>query len=151
MLLRDRIENLLNKKALGTAALILGATGTLILAFNHLGIILCPIYRTTGIPCPTCGATRAWVHLFKGELREAFTMHPLFLLVPFFLLFLFFYFKIAKNNKKLANILLVSFIALFLGAWTLRLILLFPHQEPMVWNEHAILFQWFRNIRILFH
>jgi hypothetical protein len=31
----------------------------------------------TGIPCPTCGATRSVVHLSHGDILSAFTMNPL--------------------------------------------------------------------------
>ena len=37
----------------------------------------CPILRFVGIPCPTCGVTRAIVSLIKGDLRGYFSYHPL--------------------------------------------------------------------------
>jgi len=42
----------------------------------------CPVFHTFGIPCPGCGMTRATVFLFRGNLKEAMTLHafaPLFL------------------------------------------------------------------------
>jgi hypothetical protein len=42
----------------------------------------CPVFHTFGIPCPGCGMTRATVFLFRGNWKEAITMHafaPLFL------------------------------------------------------------------------
>jgi hypothetical protein len=37
----------------------------------------CVFKGLTGIPCPTCGATRSVVHLSHGDILSAFTMNPL--------------------------------------------------------------------------
>ena len=61
-----------------TFALILAAwTATLSL----LGIG-CPIRYLTGVSCPGCGMTRAWLSVLHLHLGEAFAYHPLFWLVP---------------------------------------------------------------------
>lgn len=42
----------------------------------------CPIFHTLGVPCPGCGLTRATLFLFRGEWKQALTMHayaPIFL------------------------------------------------------------------------
>ena len=42
----------------------------------------CPVFHFFGIPCPGCGLTRATVFMFRGNWKEAITMHafaPLFL------------------------------------------------------------------------
>lgn len=38
---------------------------------------ICLFRRTTGIPCPGCGMTRAFAHLAKGDWTEAARYHPL--------------------------------------------------------------------------
>jgi len=40
------------------------------------GPIICPFRRLTGLPCPGCGLTRAWVHLAHGQWQESFLAHP---------------------------------------------------------------------------
>jgi len=40
------------------------------------GSSICLFRRTTGIPCPGCGLTRAFAHLAKGQWREAAADHP---------------------------------------------------------------------------
>ena len=42
--------------------------------------ITCPILMLTGISCPGCGMTRAWVCALHGDIAGAFGWHPLFLL-----------------------------------------------------------------------
>ena len=49
-------------------------------------IIGCPLRRLTGISCPFCGMTRAYLLVFTGDISGAFSMHSLFPLgVPFVL------------------------------------------------------------------
>ena len=43
--------------------------------------IICTLRRFTGIPCPTCGATRAVDAAFSGDLLAAFAFNPLVMLV----------------------------------------------------------------------
>jgi hypothetical protein len=38
--------------------------------------VLCPLRAVTGIPCPSCGLTRALAHLERGHLAEALKFHP---------------------------------------------------------------------------
>ncbi|HYR59011.1 MAG TPA: DUF2752 domain-containing protein, partial [Chthoniobacteraceae bacterium] len=37
----------------------------------------CVFHALTGLPCPTCGATRCFVHLVHGAWREALLANPL--------------------------------------------------------------------------
>ncbi|MBM6917218.1 MULTISPECIES: DUF2752 domain-containing protein [Intestinimonas] len=48
----------------------------------------CPLRRLTGISCPGCGLTRAWLSFLKGQWNLAISYHLFFLPTPFFL-FLF--------------------------------------------------------------
>lgn len=38
---------------------------------------LCVFHRVTGLDCPGCGMTRAFVRLFQGDWRGAYAYHPL--------------------------------------------------------------------------
>ena len=47
-------------------------------ALAHVfGVVLCPMKRFLGVPCPTCGLTRAFVALLHGNVGEAFAIQPL--------------------------------------------------------------------------
>lgn len=37
---------------------------------------LCPLLRLTGIPCPSCGGTRATLHMLAGEPMAAWQANP---------------------------------------------------------------------------
>lgn len=47
---------------------------------------VCPLRNGLGIPCAFCGMTRAFVHLFAGDFREAHDLNalsiPVFFLTP---------------------------------------------------------------------
>lgn len=36
---------------------------------------LCPFHRLTGLPCPTCGLTRAWAAALRGDWALSFRLH----------------------------------------------------------------------------
>ena len=57
--------------------------GTLLLPFLAYGWVtapgspvLCPLRAVTGVPCPSCGLTRALAHLERGHWAEAVRFHP---------------------------------------------------------------------------
>lgn len=52
-----------------------GAVG--LLHLDHLGFPVCVFKLVTGVPCPTCGTTRALGRLFDLDLPGALAMNPL--------------------------------------------------------------------------
>ena len=56
--------------------LLLGIAALLLLAYSF-GIVICPLKRLTGLPCPTCGSTRAVVCALRGDFAGAFAFQPL--------------------------------------------------------------------------
>ncbi len=70
-------------------ALLVGVLLFPLLAFDWVTspepVVLCPLRAVTGVPCPSCGLTRALAHLERGQLAEAVKFHPfsplIFLLV----------------------------------------------------------------------
>ena len=48
----------------------------------------CVFRYLTGIPCPTCGLTRAWLAAFRLDFTAAFLQYPMFWCVPVLVLYL---------------------------------------------------------------
>ncbi|WP_300357510.1 DUF2752 domain-containing protein [Fusobacterium sp.] len=95
---------------------------------------VCLFINIFGIPCPTCGITRAYISLLHLDIKSAFFYHPLFLLVPF----IFFI-------KKKAH--LFTIFILFLIVWVIRMYLYFPNVEPMIFNRDALYIKLFYFIK----
>jgi hypothetical protein len=61
-------------------ALLAGSLLLPLLAFDWVtssnSLVLCPLRAVTGIPCPSCGLTRALAHLERGHWTEALKFHP---------------------------------------------------------------------------
>jgi hypothetical protein len=58
----------------------IGALGAVVVGLLHLDrmkLPLCYVKALTGLPCPTCGSTRAAGRLFDLDLPGAFAMNPL--------------------------------------------------------------------------
>lgn len=78
----------------------------------------CPLKYATGIPCPSCGMTRAWYAAFHLNFESAIAYHPLFWFMPMALAFAFF---LPYANKKLFVAVMVGALILIIGVWVLRL------------------------------
>lgn len=105
-----------------------------IICFAALGLILlmnkfeCPVYGIIGIPCPACGITRAYRLFFFGNIKEAFLMHPLFLLPAVFI------FKPFQKKHFFAAV-----IVIFIVVYILRFRVLFPATEPFNYNYNSLI------------
>ncbi len=115
-----------------------------------------------GIPCAGCGSTRAITFLWEGKLGAALRMHPL-ILVTLILIVVITTFTIArfimkKRGKtlrsplspRLTNIIFFSLVVLYLATYVIRMILYFPHTEPMVYNHHSVWGRLISFIRAIF-
>ncbi|WAS04265.1 DUF2752 domain-containing protein [Gloeomargaritales cyanobacterium VI4D9] len=41
----------------------------------HIPGLICPLYHFTGIPCPSCGLTRSFMAVARGDLMRAVQFH----------------------------------------------------------------------------
>ena len=62
---------------------VLGASALIGSLWLHAGLPtpLCPLHAVAGLPCPTCGSTRAASALVHGDLAAAVAWNPLMTLV----------------------------------------------------------------------
>ena len=52
----------------------------ILLLYRTLGC--CPLRAVTGLPCPACGMTGAYIAVLHGDWPTAFSRHPLWWLAP---------------------------------------------------------------------
>lgn len=122
---RAGAKGLVRRLALVSA---LGALGGAVLAS---GLPLCPTASLFGIPCPSCGLTRASIALLRGDLHGAMHFHPLApLLLPLIALLVgdgvARYVTASKRrglwgwSHRATGIAALCLIALLLGTWLAR-------------------------------
>lgn len=109
--LKKRMKNYGSQiKALAAVLLIYGVLA----AIGHG----CPIRYVTGIPCPGCGLSRAYLALLQLNPIQAFKYHPLFWAVPVLALACFCY---TRRKSRIALVLVVLSGAGLIGLYLYRL------------------------------
>ena len=90
----------------------------ILIAIFYMLDIGCIFKKLSGLSCPGCGMTRAWLSLFKGDIGKAFYYHPLFwmiIVIPAITL-------IRKRiSDSLFNGILICCIVLLMGCYLIRL------------------------------
>ena len=94
-----------------------GVVLALFYGFLSLVGVRCPIRFLTGISCPGCGMTRAWIHLVCGDVRGAFAYHPL-VLVPA-AAFVIYLWKDRFKDRTI-RLLTAAAVVLFLAVYVIR-------------------------------
>lgn len=99
---------------------------------------MCLCKAITGLPCPGCGMTRAFLHLFQGDLTGALYFHPLFWLVPI----LFGLWLLSYRSEKLVRLMRNnwfwgSLLVLLIGVYAWRMFQYFPTTAPLDFDASA--------------
>lgn len=105
---------------------------------SHLG--LCPIRNITGLPCPGCGMTRAFLSLAKFDLAAALEYHPLFWLIPLIFIVVIFRHRVALFKRLATNKPLIwGIVSLFFLVYGWRMWHFFPQTVPLDFNANGLI------------
>lgn len=107
------------KRALIEAAEILVLVAVVAGVFSLIGVG-CPIRFVTGISCPGCGMTRAWVELLRLHPLAALAYHPLFWVFPLAVIACVAPARTQRGRTLRTAVAVVAIVAL-LGLWVVRL------------------------------
>ena len=140
--LANKAEGLTNSmKAVIKIYLILAIIGGIAFVLSlFAGISPCIIYHITGLPCPACGLTRAFISIGRLEWQQAFAYHPLFFMVPLVPLL-----AGGRVSPKWRNIIAFTVLGLFVLVWVVRMVLLFPDTPPLTYNDNSLFERLFRR------
>lgn len=89
----------------------------------------CPMRRLTGLGCPLCGVSRAFLALLRLDLAGAFRFHPLWPALALGLPAVWLLSNRGGRSAKAARMLAWALGALFILCYVLRLAL----HDPVVW------------------
>jgi hypothetical protein len=99
---------------------------------------LCVYRNVFGIPCPGCGLTRALGLLIQGEPLRAFALHPLYPLTILCIATILFRSRKPFMQLYHKRAFWTCSIILLVGLWIVRMVIYFPHHEPMTFHHQSI-------------
>jgi ABC-type molybdate transport system permease subunit len=114
----------------------------------------CFFQAAIGLPCPGCGTMRAFCALAGGDVRGALRWHPLvffsMILPPAAAGYLFLQNRFGARRffgHRAANVLFGCLFALYMGVFAVRMLLYFPHTQPLAPYGDAL---WRMALRLAF-
>ena len=112
--------------------------GYAVFAWRFLGTS-CILASTTGLPCPGCGATRAFAALLKGDITGSLRFFPL--LIPSVAVIIVYaaLWLMNEHVPKYAETMLLVLVCALLVQFVVRLVLYFPRTPPLVFNYSGVL------------
>lgn len=116
----------------------LSCIGVLFIAWLALYLldIGCVFRLMTGIPCPGCGMTRAWLAALRLDFAAAFAYHPLFWVVPIAFVLAFVRDEAAPSRlKRGIDVVVIVLCVLVVAVWIVRLVS--PADAGLLFGDHA--------------
>ena len=109
-----------------------------VIIYSEVFSSACLFKLTPGLPCPSCGITRAWLFFLQGDLNSALYYHPLFwIVIVIGVLFIY--------QKKVDNKIWLGIIVLILGVYFYRMAVYFPDKAPMDYMSTNLLSSILKN------
>ncbi|HEX3030153.1 MAG TPA: DUF2752 domain-containing protein [Clostridia bacterium] len=93
----------------------------------------------SGMPCPGCGMTRAYMRLAHLNISAALFYHPLFVIPPILAVVILFKNKGYISKVYKSNIFWGALLIVILGVWAARMFLLFPDTPPMDYYKGSLI------------
>ena len=118
-------DSRVNKGAAELIRRALSCIGVLFVAWLALYLldIGCVFRLMTGIPCPGCGMTRAWLAALRLDFAAAFAYHPLFWVVPIAFVLAFVREETTSGKvKRGIDIAIAVLCVLVIAVWIVRLV-----------------------------
>lgn len=109
------------------------------IVMHILNLNSCIIYLVTGIPCMSCGFTRAYFDLFVLDFGHAFFHNPMFW-IPLVVIIIEFLIYIKKLSKNIRVPIYLFLVFLMIVSWIIRMILYFPDTYPMIYNKKSLFY-----------
>lgn len=103
-------------------------TVLLYIAFMTITGIGCPIRWFTGISCPGCGMSRAFISLLRLDFAAAFRYHPMIYPLLIFIPYYFLGSEKTPRRRKLKKFFLAVVIIMFFFVWIFRIF----HEDSVV-------------------
>ena len=95
-------------------------------------LFACAFKKLTGLPCPGCGGTRAFVCFFRGDFLKSFCYNPIVIIAMFlYAIFMALFFKRKHISKDIdyrpvnSDIFLILIPVFLILQWIIKIILLF--------------------------
>lgn len=120
-----------------------------ILIFLILTRFTCIIKLITGLPCPSCGMTRAYLSLLHLNIKDAWNYHPLFWFIPPVILFIIISEKPLFHDKKKQALFLIAVFFIIFSVYSYRMIKLFPNIPPMDYNKNSLIYTFYERLSLL--
>lgn len=118
-------DSRVNKGAAELIRRALSCIGVLFIAWLALYLldIGCVFRLMTGVPCPGCGMTRAWLAALRLDFAAAIAYHPLFWAVPIAFVLAFVREEVASSKlKRGIDIAVTVLCVLVVAVWIVRLV-----------------------------
>lgn len=96
----------------------------LLIAFWMWKDLPCVIRALSGVICPECGMSRAWLALLRLDLRSAFYYHPMFWSVPLLALYILYDGELFRK-PTVNRWVLIALLGGFALCYIIRLIVYF--------------------------